>query len=421
MKYFAFFVSLLFFGGCARLMGIEDTETVLPKTSPPSIPTIASIQLFANAVQTQPPIIRINSDETLDLHFDVMSFEARPLSIYFFHEDVTGKRLLQPIEYMKLARQDDLLTYWPSSHTQQPYSHYHYRFPNHKIQFRISGRYVLAVTEQGNPTQVFFERTFFIHENQTNITTNGKLILGDQVGRYYFWPETTLELPESIAANIHQLTVCGYENDLGQPTVCDRDPRLSLFPRLTYGPLRQDAYQVMWDRRVLDLRTLQNGGKVEQINRSLNPFGVKLIAEDEEQDLYSAEHRTYGYPKIGSSEVPQDAENLQAEYVDVTFRFVPTSKTALPFPVYLQGDFNQWKNNPTHKMAWSAEENAYKVTLMLKQGLYEYRYFLDNPNPTRRNLATWFNRSIRWQTLVFYRDTFLGTDRLIGTEVRIWD
>ncbi|HRK73571.1 MAG TPA: DUF5103 domain-containing protein, partial [Rhodothermales bacterium] len=416
MKQLIYLFLFIHLSGCTQMMGLQDEKTPIFDTPAAPRPLIASIQLYAGTDQTQAPIIRLNSDEFLQLHFDVLSHDARPLSVYFFHEDVTGKRDLQPIEYMRLAREDVVLETQPSNHARTPYTHYRYVFPNEKIQFRVSGRYTIRATEQGRPEDIRFERTFFVHENMAQLSNEAKFIQGKRRGGFDFWPELVVALPDHFAANVHDLTVCGYEHTLKHPTICYKEPRLNFFPRITYGPNRNEAFAVTWDRRVLDLRRLQNGGKIEQVNRSLSPFKVKLIAEDYNQDLYSDGGRTYGNPIYGAHDVPTGAETLQAEYVDVEFRFIPVLKTALPSPVFLLGDFNEWQKDDTYKMTWSVEEQVYTIVLRLKQGLFEYRYHIDDPAFDPRQISPWFNHALRWQTLVFFRDAFLGSDRLLGVE-----
>ncbi|MBL7978003.1 MAG: DUF5103 domain-containing protein [Bacteroidetes Order II. Incertae sedis bacterium] len=421
MKQLFYLFLLIHLGGCAHMMGLQEEKTPISDTSIAPLPPIASIQLYAGTNQTQAPVIRLNSDEFLQLHFDVLSTDARPLSVYFFHEDVTGKRDLQPIEYMQLAREDVVLETRPSSHTQIPYTHYRYVFPNEKIQFRVSGRYTIRVTAQGRPEDIRFERTFFVYENVARLSNTAQFIQGNRRGGFDFWPELVVELPDHLTANVYDLTVCGYEHALNHPIICYKEPRLNFFPRITYGPNRHEAFAVKWDRRVLDLRRLQNGGKIEQVNRSLSPFKIKLMTEHYDQDLYSDGGRTYGNPLYEAHDVPTGYEALQAEYVDVVFRFIPVSKTALPFPVFLQGDFNEWKKDTPYKMTWSTEEQAYTLDVRLKQGLFEYRYHIDDPAFDQSQTSPWFNRTLRWQTLVFYKDTFLGSDRLLGMEQRIWE
>ena len=42
--------------------------------------------------------------------------------------------------------------------------------------------------------------------------------------------------------------------------------------------------------------------------------------------------------------------------------------------IYLLGELNNWGMNKSAKMEYDYESKAYKKTLMLKQGYYEYQY-----------------------------------------------
>ncbi|WP_243665202.1 type IX secretion system plug protein domain-containing protein [Rhodothermus marinus] len=135
-------------------------STVGPELQPDA-EAVGQVQLYQGDDERQWPILLLGGRERLTLRFDLLSEQGRPLSIYFYHADHAWRRDLMPIEYLDTFARDDLTDYAPSEHTAIPYQHYVYRFPNDNIRFRLSGNYILRVTEQGQEETVLFERAFF--------------------------------------------------------------------------------------------------------------------------------------------------------------------------------------------------------------------------------------------------------------------
>src|SRR5690606_18599323 len=114
------------------------------------------------------PILIAGTGEYLTLEFDIMGLTGQPLSAYFYHADREWRRDLSPPEYMASFQRDDLLDYNSSRATEADYVHYIYRFPNAAVDFRISGNYIVRITEQGQEDAVLFERPFFVSEQSAN-------------------------------------------------------------------------------------------------------------------------------------------------------------------------------------------------------------------------------------------------------------
>jgi len=83
----------------------------------------------------------------------------------------------------------------------------------------------------------------------------------------------------------------------------------------------------------------------------------------------------------------------------------------MPGPVYVAGSFNRWLLDDKNIMTWSPEDKWYYIDVLLKQGLYEYKYYPDFTSTGLRRLS---NTANRYTGLVYLRDPRLNTDRLVA-------
>ena len=72
-----------------------------------------------------------------------------------------------------------------------------------------------------------------------------------------------------------------------------------------------------------------------------------------------------------------EAEGSQDPGVDADYVFVHF-RLDMPLPldgsVYLTGALTNWQFDELNRMEYSQEEQAYRLSLLLKQGVYNYRY-----------------------------------------------
>ena len=111
-------------------------------------PSIKSVEFYNTRKQPSFPIIKLNSDEQVQLAFDDLRGGVR----YFYYtlEHCDGdwnSSNLSPTEYLKSFNEDKIVDYTYSTATFQKYTHYSIKFPNDNISPKLSGNYILKVYE----------------------------------------------------------------------------------------------------------------------------------------------------------------------------------------------------------------------------------------------------------------------------------
>ena len=379
----------------------------------PSDERVQTIQLYANGTERQLPVLSLRTPgEGLTLEFDLMEPTGRPLSVYFYHADREWDRDLSPAEYMDSFQDDNLLTYTPSQGTAVSYTHYTYQFPNDNIQFRVSGNYILRVTEQGQRANVLFERAFFITEEAGSIAMriDGVPVSGQQ--RPSDLPLVQFTPSPSLQGTPFQYETCFVRNGRLATARCTDRPRLASQPTLEFDLYRRRAFSPTTADYYLDLSALRNGGSIEGTDRTVTPYRVRL-----QPDYAQFPGNIATAPPLDGQIVVDGAvrgfgePDVEAEYVATQFRFVPPGEQPLSQGVYLDGNFGE----PT-RMTWQAAQGRYEGERLLKQGLYEYYYTSDDPALQEMLRRTLPPARDRYTAFVYYRDRTLNTDRLVAVQ-----
>ncbi len=103
-----------------------------------------------------PPVITLNSDETLDFSFDVISHYSRTYTYHIDHCDADwNKSDLLYSEYMDGFDDERLEMGTHSQNTTYEYVHYSLTFPNGNNSPKVSGNYMLTVSHDNIPDVVF--------------------------------------------------------------------------------------------------------------------------------------------------------------------------------------------------------------------------------------------------------------------------
>jgi hypothetical protein len=388
-----------------------------PTTAPrltTDAPDVATVQLHVTGSETEPPVIDMTGQGTLTLSFDVIEDRGRSLSVYFYHTDRSWRRDLSPAEYLETYHRDDLLNYQSSQATEVQYVHFEYEFPNDAIGFRISGNYVVRVAESDNEDVVLFERAFFVTEQAVPIEVGLDNVMIAQLNFPAVQPTAVFTpLPET-QANIFDYSVCFSRGGRLADVRCVSDPSLMRQPALEFYLQPQSSFAPVGGEYLLDLAVLQPGGQVERLDVTSSPFEVVLAPDYVRFGADDLSQRLNG--QVVVDEVVRDVGDpgTQAEYVATQFSLVTEGDSRLAGAVYVVGAFTGWQRHERALMTWNDVDKRYTARLLLKQGRYEYRYTSTNSGSLEALSQSLPRNGDIFVAMVYYRDIYVQTDRLLG-------
>jgi hypothetical protein len=391
----------------------DDVQIAGPDVRPP-VPSVGVVQLYPGSDEARLPIYALNSGDRLTLRFDLLEDRGRPLSVYFYHADQNWRRDLAPSEFLASFQRDDILDYQPSEGTDVRYFHYRYRFPNDAIRFRLSGNYIIRVTEQGMEEEVLFERPFFVSEQGVATEFAFDQVMAGGTGFPLTTPMLLFAPPGAAQASPFDFSVCFVRNgQLGQsrcatrPSMLDApNLRFELPPRAGFHPDPAEYF--------LDLSALQVGRGIERVEYGGRTIEVQLEPDYVRFAGTGLEPLQNGQPVVISAVRDRANPAVGAQYVDVRFSLVPPDELPFSEPVHVIGAFNDWRASSANRMTWNSGAGRYEATIRMKQGRYEYRYVSADGRLRAQSAGAAPRPENYYQAFVYYNDISVGTQRLLS-------
>lgn len=164
--------------------------------------------------------------------------------------------------------------------------------------------------------------------------------------------------------------------------------------------------------RFFDLRSLGNPGRnVLSVNKTAKPFEV-YIQKDKTRsgEVYSQ------LPDVNGGFLLDNLDYRDSNFSNYAFvNFSLASKYPVKGDVYVTGAFNYWNLNPYNKMTYDSVSREYHSKLLLKQGRYDYQYYLQSKEqPSYFFEGSHYETENMYEVFVYYRPFQPKADLLIG-------
>ena len=360
-----------------------------------------------------PAAVSIDQRQPLMLEFDDLQEEVQTYNAKIIHCNADwSKSLLNEMEFLYDYNEFYIEEYEYSFNTLIPYVHYMFEVPKVKL----PGNYVLSVYRDQNEDDIVLTKRFIVFDNAVSI--------GFEVGTSTGIVERDFNQQAEFAINYSDYDIANPYQDLNivvrqnqrwdnaitdlKPTSIREDQRLLLYRHFNL----ENNFRGGNEFRYFDLRSInfvgQNVSNIEEQQNRIQAFLFKdRIRGNEAYAEYLDLNGEYLVENIESGE-----NLLEAEYVDVYFYL----EAAEPFnnDLYILGEMTQWNFNEENKMKYDPELNAYTGHLLLKQGWYNYIYYLkgsDNPYSIE---GSHFETENEYDVLVYYRPPGFRADLLVG-------
>jgi hypothetical protein len=164
--------------------------------------------------------------------------------------------------------------------------------------------------------------------------------------------------------------------------------------------------------RFVDFRSLNYPGQnTGRMDRSERPFHLFVQTDKSREDqVYSLLQDMNGNFVIEN----QDFQNapLSGDYLFVTFTLATSPVNG---QVYVLGAMNNWSRSEESRMTFRKDKNVYEATLLLKQGLYNYQYWVESSKENGFKLeGSHFETENIYEIFIYYRPFRPNADLLVG-------
>lgn len=405
---------LLFFLSALQLLAQREPDMIYMKN-------ISAVKFHQFGNPTSFPIIQLNGNDQMELHFDDMEGGVK----YFFYTlelrnaDWTTAQMSY-FDYVKGFTQQRINTYRVSSAMISRYTHYQVNLPDRNIMPTKSGNYVLKVFLNGDTSKLAFTRRLMVVDprfgvaaqvqqpfTQQYFRTHHRLLV--QVSTKGFetrYPQQQVKL--FILQNYR------WDNALKgiQPTFLKPD-------LLEFVNEQEMLFPAMREWRWANLRSFRLLG--DRVKRQQNTDSSFTVFVQEEKPRLGSPY--FFFSDLNGMFVHETVEKInpywEADYSTVRFTYIPPG--GVPYrgkDLFVFGEITGYGRNPGARMIFNEEKRIYETDLVLKQGYYDYCYALKDPRSgifeTDQTEGNAWETENSYTVLVYYREMGGRYDQLLG-------
>ena len=374
-------------------------------------------------------IIDGSEDEnTLEISFDEMSHDVHQYSYRVIHcnRDWTESDI-SSYEYVDGFTTADIVDYEHSMNTQQAYTHYTFTFPNEDMQLKASGNYALQIYEDGDQGQMVAEVCFRVVEPLVGIDVNVRANTDIELNGRYQQLDIDVMTKALNLRDVGEMRVVVEQNGRQDNHVVLEKPTFVEPNRLRYVNQKTLIFEGGNEYRHFDIYSAYYAGyHVDRVQYAQGEYHALLDIDEVRGEMRNGAGRE-GAPYLSEQDAngqwminceKTDYVDTEAEYVWVHF-CLPVEKPVMDGHVFVGGDLfgNQYLAH--NRMEYDAEQKCYYLYMYLKQGGYDYMYYVVRAN----KVTTLPLEGSHWQTRneyrvwVYYRPFGGRYDQLVGCEV----
>lgn len=352
-------------------------------------------------------------NQNLLLEFDDLQAERSNYYVKLIHcnQDWT-KSSLMDLDFLTDYNEFPINEYDLSSNVSIAYVHYFFQVPAVKL----PGNYLLVVYRENDEKDILLSRRFMIYSNQVSIFQDDQLqgnnrlwATNQQLNFKVNYSRLDMVNPlESVHAVIRQNQRWDNVRVNVKPSFIREDKR-----ELEYRFFDQDnQFMAGNEFRFVDFRSLNYPGQnTGRMDRSERPFHLFVQTDKSREDQAYALFQDLNGNFVIENQDFQNAP-LSGDYLFVTFTLATSPVNG---QVYVLGAMNNWLRSDESRMTFRKDKNVYETTLLLKQGLYNYQYWVESRNENGFKFeGSHFETENIYEIFIYYRPFRPNADLLVG-------
>ncbi|MEP2023524.1 MAG: type IX secretion system plug protein domain-containing protein [Reichenbachiella sp.] len=357
------------------------------------------------------PIVPRGNVQSLLLQFDLLLEEYIDVQAKIIHCNADWtKSVLNDIEYLYDYNSFDLRDFEYSINSKALYVNYWFNMPRVKV----TGNYIVQVYQNGDEDDVLFTRRFIVFDNDVSIQPNFRISTG--VMERDFNQQIDFDIIHSRIKASNPRTEFKivirqnqrWDNTLEglQPTAIRRDKSLLEYRHFNM----ENNFKGGNEFRMADLRSYSfRGAYVSHVKPDTNPREAEInTGKSRKHEAYSLIQDKNGGFIIASTEAMGDY--LACDYLLTTFQL---KSARIPEPVYVLGGFNDFTKNEESRMKYNTVAQTYSTQIFLKQGLYDYTYWVDGEDPYYFE-GSFFQTENNYDIIVYHKSFSDLADKVVG-------
>ena len=376
---------------------------------------IQSVEIYPLGKENQLPIYTLNGSDILTVSFDDLRADIRNLyyNIEHCNADWTPSRV-SVLDYAEGYNEDRIMDFQSSQGTLINYTHYSFTFPNQYVRPKIAGNYLLKVYEDSDKLRLLLTRKFYVVRPLVQI--DAEILNSIAINKRHTNQKINVSIKSGLTiSNPHRdIQVHILQNQRTDNMMILQKPMFIANNEIKYNLAESLDFPAGNEFRYADLRSFKGGSAQTQNIQIDSTIAVYLYPDQSNSSQsYASVHDENG--RFSIRNIDYDHATINAEYANVHFAL--DASADLKGSIYIVGGFNDYKRTTKNELIYNKESKLWEVNFLMKQGLYDYEYVLDDEN---RILNTTIFSGSHWDTgndyqiLVYYRRTGTYWDEILG-------
>ncbi|WP_346854716.1 DUF5103 domain-containing protein [uncultured Draconibacterium sp.] len=382
---------------------------------------IKTVLAYRDGFVLSNPIVALGEDISLIFTFDDLSAEVKDYYYTIIHCDADwNESYIQQEEYLEGFTENPVDDYGMSFNTAFDYVNYRIELPNTHVKVKYSGNYALVVYEAGDKENRVLTKRFQVYENAVGIDGTVKRAAQDafkgsnhQIEFKVYHPNVPILNPRD------EVKVVIMQNYRWDNAIRNLKPLYVRDKMLDYSYTRENIFPAGNEFRYFDNRTNRMNGENVIATDFHRPYFHKTLVNDDirSNKKFFAYTEMNGKYAIESQDQEVQTPETECDYTFVHFTLLMDAPL-LGGSVNVFGALSNWNANKSNEMTYNFETGAYELSMLLKQGYYNYQYVYvaqGSSTADHTNIeGSFWETENDYQIFVYYRDLAGRYDRLVG-------
>lgn len=381
---------------------------------------IKSVTLFREGNELSNPVIELGSDVKLLLKFDDLAEDVKTYSYTVIHCDANwNESYIQQNEYLSGFPDNPIADYAMSFNTTVKFVNYQLSIPNDDCAPRYSGNYALVVFEDNNRQNLVLTQRFYVVEPKVRIEGLVKKATFDVYnGENQEIDFKVVNQQLKLMNPREDIKVVLMQNRRWDNAIVDLKPNFIRDNVLDYDYNKENVFPGGNEFRYFDIRTKRHPGENVESIKFIRPYFHAALLPDaiRNNSTFLPYKEMNGNFVIESQDRVTDTDT-ECDYMFVHF-YLPMPSQLVGGSVNVFGALTGWNANKSNEMKWNYEAAGYELTMLLKQGYYNYQYVYVPEGAKKADSVnlegTFFITENEYQIFAYYRDQTSRYDRLVG-------
>lgn len=381
---------------------------------------IKSVKLYKVGNELSNPVIELGSDAKLVLKFDDLAEDVKSYSYTIIHCDASwNESYIQQSEYLTGFPDNPVTDYAMSFNTTVKFVNYQVQIPNDDCSPKYSGNYALVVFEDNNRENLVLIQRFYVVESLVRIEGLVKKATFDPFnGENQEVDFKIVNQQPKLLNPTEDIKVVLMQNRRWDNAILNLKPLFIRDNILDYDYNKENVFPGGNEFRYFDIRTTRHPGENVNDIKFIRPYYHVTLLPDaiRRNKNYSTYKEMNGNFVVESQDRVTDFDT-ECDYMFVHF-FLPMESQLVGGSVNVFGALTGWNANKTNEMKWNFNSAGYELTMLLKQGYYNYQYVYVADGAKKADSVnlegTFFMTENEYQIFAYYRDQASRYDRLVG-------